>query len=156
MVEINNLTTEDIDEEAIKKIADIVLRGEGKENLSFSLAFVGQGRMRQVNKKFRKKNRVTDVLSFSESKALLEKFKVGNLVKTQNLGEIIICIREVKKNAKRFDFSFQKELSRVLIHGILHLMGYDHETNEKDAKKMREKEEQYLKSLPPASSLRGA
>jgi ssRNA-specific RNase YbeY (16S rRNA maturation enzyme) len=92
MVEINNLTTEDIGEDAIKKLADIVLRGENKENSDFSLAFVGQGRMRQVNKKFRKKNRVTDVLSFSESKALLEKFKVGNLVKTQNLGEIIICI----------------------------------------------------------------
>jgi probable rRNA maturation factor len=103
--------------------------------------------MRQVNKKFRKKNRVTDVLSFSESKALLEKFKVGNLVKTQNLGEIIICIREVKKNAKRLEFPFQQELFRVLIHGILHLLGYDHETNEKDAERMREKEEQYLKII---------
>lgn len=147
MIEINNLTTEDIDEGAIKKLADIVLQGEGKESSSFSLAFVGQGRMRQVNKKFRKKNRVTDVLSFSESKALLEKFKVGNLVKTQNLGEIIICIREVKKNAKRLEFPFQQELSRVLIHGILHLLGYDHETNEKDAERMREKEEQYLKII---------
>ena len=156
MIEINNLTTEDIDENLARKLADIVLRGEGKENSDFSLAFVGQGRMRQVNKKFRNKNRVTDVLSFPESKVSLEKFKVGGSVKTQNLGEIIICVREVKKNAKRFDFSFQKELSQVLIHGILHLLGFDHETNEKDAEKMREKEEQYLKLLPPASSLRGA
>jgi probable rRNA maturation factor len=118
MIEINNLTTEDIDEDFTRKLADIVLRGEGKENSEFSLAFVGQGRMRQVNKKFRAKNRVTDVLSFPESKVLLEKFKVGGSVKTQNLGEIIICLREVKKNAKRLD-----------------------------AEKMREKEEQYFKKI---------
>ena len=147
MIEINNLTTEDIDEDLARKLADIVLRGENKQDAEFSLAFVGQGRMRQVNKKFRGKNRVTDVLSFPESKVLLEKFKVGGSVKTQNLGEIIICIREVKKNAKRLKSPFQTELSRVLIHGILHLLGYDHETNEKDAEKMQEKEEQYLKLI---------
>lgn len=146
-MEINNLTTENIDEDFLQKITETVLLGENNKNADFSLAFVGQGRMRQVNKKFRDKNRVTDVLSFPESKIFLEKFKVGGFSKTQNLGEIIICIREVKKNAKRFDSSLQRELARVLIHGILHLLGYDHEKNEKDAEQMQKKEKFYLSQL---------
>lgn len=147
MIEINNLTTEDIDEDFIREIAGAVLRGENNPDAEFSLAFVGQGRMRQVNKKFRAKNKVTDVLSFPETKVLLEKFKVGGSIKARNLGEIIICIREVKKTAKRNDSSFQKELSRVLIHGILHLLGFDHEANEKAAEQMRAREERYLKQF---------
>jgi len=63
------------------------------------------------------------------------------------LGEIVICLREVKKNAKRFSLIFEKELARVLIHGILHLLGYNHEKSEKEAEKMRKKEEYYLKLL---------
>jgi len=63
------------------------------------------------------------------------------------LGEIVICLREVKKNARRFNSTFKKELVRVLIHGILHLLGYDHEKLEKEAEKMEEKENYYLSQI---------
>jgi len=147
MIEINNLTTLLVDENFIKKIIEIVLKGElgisKYRNIQLSIALIGQGRMREINKRYRGKNRVTDVLAFSTSKVLLEKFRIGPLKKIEGLGEIVICLREIKKNAKRFKSNFKKELARVLIHGILHLLGYEHEKSEEKAKKMKEKEESY-------------
>ncbi|MBU0476892.1 rRNA maturation RNase YbeY [Patescibacteria group bacterium] len=144
MIEINNLTTNDIDEEFLKNMVKKVLEGEGKKEAEVSIAFVGQGRMRKINKRYRKKNRVTDVLAFPESKVLLEKFRVGPVQEAQGLGEIIICSREVNKNAKKISSTFEKELAQVLIHGVLHLLGYDHEKNEVVAKKMEVKQNYYL------------
>jgi len=148
MIEINNLTTIPIDEDFLRKVIDKVLEGEkNKKEIELSLALIGPGRMRKINKRYRGKNRVTDVLAFPESKILLEKFRVGPAKKIQGLGEIVICLREVKKNAKRFDSTFEKELTKVLIHGILHLLGYDHEKGEAEAKKMKQKEEYYLSQI---------
>jgi probable rRNA maturation factor len=143
MIEINNLTTNQVDEEFLKKVAEKVLVEENKKG-DLSIALVGQGRIRELNKKYRGKNRVTDVLAFGEN----AKYKIPDTeYKIQSLGEIVICLREVKKNAKRFKSTFEKELARVLIHGISHLLGYNHEISEKEAKKMMEKEDYYLKQL---------
>ena len=120
MVEVNNLTTNKIDEEFLKKVAEKVLAGE-KKKTELSIALVGQGRIRELNKKYRGKNKVTDVLSFQYD----------------NSGEIVICLREIKKNAKKFKATFKKELTRILIHGLLHVLGYNHET-------MKDKESYYL------------
>ena len=181
MIEINNLTTVAVDEEFFKKVAKIVLEGEKKEG-NLSIALVGQGRMRELNKRYRKKNRATDVLAFPESKILLKRLNRASLLQEiQSLGEIIICLREVRKNAKRFEstiralakggdersslttelslaeakvkmrtkFSspFEKELARVLIHGILHILGYVHERTEKEAKIMEEKQNYYFSQI---------
>jgi probable rRNA maturation factor len=131
MIEINNLTTVRIEEEFLKKVAQKVLESEKEGNKNLSIALVGQGRIRELNKRYRGKNRATDVLTFPNK-------EIG-------LGEIVICLREVKKNTKRFSSAFEKELARVSIHGILHLLGYDHEKSETEAKKMEEKQNYYLK-----------
>jgi len=128
MIEINNLTTNPVDEVFLKKVAKMVLEGENKEKVELSIALVGQGRMRELNKKYLGKNRATDVLAFPYNDS----------------DEVIVCLREVKKNVKRYKTTFEKELSEVLIHGILHLLGYDHKKGEKEAEKMREKENYYL------------
>ena len=127
MIGIHNLTENQIEEDLIKKISQKVLEEERKKG-DISLIFIGPGRMRELNKRYRRKNRVTDVLTFGE-----------------DLKEIVICLREVKKNARRFNLSFEEELARVLIHGILHLLGYNHEGPKKEAEKMRKKEEYYLR-----------
>ena len=138
MIEINNLTTSRVDEDFLKKTAKMVLEGEhppvGRvpEEANLSIALVGQGRMRELNKKYLGKNRATDVLAFGDN---------------DGLGEIVICLREVKKNTKRYETTFEKELSKVLIHGILHLLGYNHEKSEVQAKKLEEKENYYLEKL---------
>ena len=142
MIEINNLTTSSVDEEFLKKTAQEVLKNESVLSSFLSIVLVGSVRIKKLNKKYRKKNRVTDVLSFGEkSKFLFPK------TEEKELGEIVICLREVKENAKRFNLPFEKELARVLIHGILHLLGYDHEKTKKEAEKMKEKEEYYLSQM---------
>lgn len=148
MIEINNLTTVEIDEEFLKKIISAVLKGEKVEKkVELSIALIGSGRMRKLNRKYRSKNRVTDVLAFPESEVIFEKFKIGPLKKAKSLGEIIICLREVKKNSKRFESGFEKELARVVIHGALHLLGYEDEKGEEKAKEMEKKQEKYLSEI---------
>ena len=139
IIEINNLTTNPINEKLIAKEAEKVLKEEktagkigNEEKINLSIVLLGQTRMRELNKKYRGKNRVTDVLSFGGK---------------DGFWEIVICIREVKKNAKKHNAPFEKELTRVLIHGLLHLLGYDHERSKEEAKKMRKKEEHYLNLL---------
>lgn len=151
MVEINNLTTNPVDENLVKNVPKIVLEGENKSGADLSIAFVGQSRMRKLNKKYLGKNRTTDVLAFPEPKLFLKKLPLS-LQKTQNLGEIVISLRDVKKNAKRSRSSTEKELTRVLVHGILHLLGYDHEKSEKEAKRMLAKEDFYLEHLFPKNT----
>lgn len=134
MIEINNLTTSKIDENFVKGVAKKVLKEENKKEkkkeIDLSIAFIGEARMRKLNKKYRGRNRVTDILSFG-----------------QGLNEIVICLREVKKNAKRFKSTFKKELARVLIHGILHILGYEHEKNEAEAERMKGHEKYYLSQI---------
>ena len=103
--------------------------------------------MRKINKKYRDKNKVTYVLSFQESKVIFEKFKTGPLTKIRGLGEIIICLRETKKEAKRRGVVFEKELGAYLVHGMLHLLGYDHKKDEKEAKRMQRTQDYYLEQI---------
>jgi probable rRNA maturation factor len=113
-----------------QRVAKKVLKAEKKEDSALSIVFVQSAKMRKLNLEYRKKNRPTDVLSFSES---------AN--KENYLGEVLICIPEVGNNAKIYNQEFEQELKRVLIHGILHLLGYNHE---RKGGKMMKKQENYL------------
>lgn len=138
MVEINNLTATKVKEEFLKRIAEDVLKNEKKENSYISVALVEESRIKELNKKYRKKNKPTDVLSFNQIES-------GSLSKLKGLGEIIICPRQVKKNALKLKIDFEKELVFCLIHGILHLLGYDHEVSQSESEKMAKKEDSHLK-----------
>lgn len=145
MIEINNLTDVEVDEVLVKKIIEKVLSVEGvRGNTDVSVAFIGPGRMRKLNKTYRKKNRVTDVLSFANVTVQFGKFKIGPSEKTEGLGEIIVCLREVAKNAKKDNKTQEQELMWVIVHGVLHLLEYDHERSEAEANRMKKKEEEYL------------
>jgi probable rRNA maturation factor len=143
MIEVNNLTGFRVDEKFLKKLAQKVLASERKNKTELSIALVGLKRIKELNKKYRKKDRITDTLSFTYNNS----GQPAKLREALLAGEIVICPQEVKKNAKRFDSTFKKELTRVLIHGILHLLGYDHEGSEKEAEKMRKKEEYYFSKI---------
>ena len=99
-----------------------------KNNLICSLLLSGTKEIKKLNKKFRKKNRSTDVLSFP----FYEKNQLKNRIKKEKevyLGDIIINLSQVKnKNNK---VKFKKELNKLWIHGLLHLLGYDHKSNTK-------------------------
>ena len=103
MIEINNLTKTVIDKKFLEGLAKKVLKRENRKEINLSIAFVGEERIKKLNKKYRGKNKVTDVLSFGDG-----------------LNEIVICPTVIKT---------KKELARVLTHGILHLLGYGHGKN---------------------------
>lgn len=152
MIEINNLTTTSVDENFFKKIAKKILKEEfaswQEKEVDLSIVLAGPGRMKKLNKQYRRKNRVADVLAFPEQISKKEKFILPTKIeKTKGLGEIVICLSEVKKNTKRYKVTFQKELARVLIHGILHLLGYNHKRSKKEAEKMEKKQKHYLELL---------
>jgi len=132
-IEINNLTNFRINKKSFSQVAKKVLSGENRRTKTISLAFVGKEEIKKLNKKFRNKNKATDVLSF-----LLND---GNL-----LGEIVIC-PDIVKPACRQAGKKQKDILNVFVHGILHLCGYDHEKSEKEAEIMEKKEEKYLSKI---------
>lgn len=145
MLKINNLTSNDLDQEFLKEVAQTVLEGENRQG-EISLALVGESRIRKLNKRYRGKNKVTDVLAFPEQEVKIEKFKIGPKEETKGLGEVVICLKRVKKNARRNDTEVKKELTLVLIHGILHLLGYAHREDE-EAQQMEQKQQQYLDKI---------
>ncbi len=140
-MEIINLTNFKIDKKSFSQVAKIVLKSENRKKGNLSVVLVNPNEIKKLNKKYRKKNKITDVLAFGEFPN--SQFPISNSL----LGEIVICPEMVKKNAKKFNSDFKKELILVLIHGILHLLGYDHEGSRKKAEKMREKEEYYLSQI---------
>jgi len=119
MMQITNLTKQKIDEKALKTAARIAAAVLGKQDIGdISLVFVGDAKMKAVNKKYRCKNKTTDVLSFEE------------------LNEIFISLPMAKKQAKLLKTSLKVELTRLLTHGIVHLNEYDHEKSASEAARM--------------------
>ncbi len=134
---ITNQSSVSVDQERIKRVIKNVLLAEASEKADVSLAFIDETEMREINKKYRGKDEVTDVLSFPHDGIGLE----GTGIRI--LGEILICPSRVKEQA---EVSFDKEMTWVVIHGVLHLLGYDHESSEKEALEMKKKEDFHLQS----------
>lgn len=139
MIEVNNLTSYSVSDKLIKRVGNKVLKGEGKKGSYVSVALVEKERIKELNRIYLGRDSFTDVLSFSQDE------KNFTPESSRELGEVVICPYQVEENAKSFNSDFQKELTRVLIHGILHLLGYDHEEAPSRAKEMKKKEDQYLK-----------
>lgn len=91
-----------------------------------SVALIGKAKMKELNWAYRKINRVTDVLAF-------------------DYGEIIICLPQAKRQAKEFGHALKKELEILLIHGILHIAGYDDEIKKEREKMLKKQEEIWQK-----------
>ncbi len=87
------------------------------------LVFIEKNKMIGMNKNFRNKNKVTDVLSFSSDDG-------------ECLGELIFCLQKIKQQSKDHHMSYKNELAYVLLHGLLHLLGFDHEKNKVQANQM--------------------
>lgn len=130
MLEINNTTKQKINEAKTKKIVETWLLKNKKKNWEVSLAIVGSSRMKSLNNIYRGVDKTTDVLSFSEGMTISGvnlKSKEDNL---RSLGEIIINIEEAKKANKYLEVFGEKKSADyifyfLLIHGLLHLIGYE-------------------------------
>ena len=115
-----------------------------KNKLNFTLLLSGDNEIKKLNKKFRKKNKTTDVLSFPfyQKKKLYELIKKKK--KTIYLGDIIINLNEIIKQGKKQ--SFQIAFDKIWIHGLTHLLGYRHNSN-RDFSLMQKIENKINKSI---------
>ncbi len=95
------------------------LRLEGRE---MSICLVSDAEMTRLNKKYRKQSKPTDVLSFPSNDAAAFRRE-----SSKSLGDIAIAPKVARRNAKRFGRTLPDELRILILHGVLHLMGYDHE-----------------------------
>ena len=134
----------------VKKVLNKCFEEEGllDSKLIMTITFTTPEEIRKINKKYRKIDRATDVLSFPmfEKEELDEKIKNKDFLYEDVLGDIIISIDKVREQAGEYGHSFERELSYMLVHGFYHLMGYDH-IEEEDKKIMRPKEEKILNEL---------
>lgn len=117
MVEIVNLTKIKIPRKFIETSLDRTFKKlKIKKNLS--VVFVSSRKIKELNRRYLKKDRVTDVLSFSGQE--------------NYLGETVICCSQAKKQAKQQKHSFKKEIFILLFHSLLHLLGFNHQSEEEE------------------------
>ena len=116
--------------------------------LYISITLTDPKNIQEINKQYRNIDKATDVLSFPmfEKDELDLKIKNKDFAYEDVLGDIVISIKQVEKQAKEYGHSFEREFAYMIVHGFYHLMGYDH-IKEEDKLKMRPKEEKVLELL---------
>lgn len=128
---------------ASRRIIAATLADQNQSNCQIAVAYVDRQTIRQLNQHYRGKNRATNVLSFAGSPLPL-----GPQNKHRDLGEIIICPAYALQEAKAADMAAEVRLAHLLIHGTLHLLGYDHETSSAAQRKMEALETKLLNRIP--------
>ena len=131
---MNDYTIEDNglykDYDYLDTVLNHTLEHEKVNNAIFSIIFVEDDEIHRINKEYRGIDRVTDVISFA-----FEDSKDLEYNDIRLLGDIYICIPQMKRQAEEYGHSEKRELSFLAVHGLLHLLGYDH-MNENDEKEM--------------------
>lgn len=139
MIDLDNQTTLPVDIDALEKIAEALSTND------VELVITDDSTMRELNAEYRDKDSITDVLSFP-----LESPFTEQSVFDIPLGSIIIAESFVKAKAQEHGHSIQDELSLLFIHGMLHLLGFDHETDDGE---MREREKELIEAFNLPKSL---
>ncbi|MEA3312934.1 MAG: rRNA maturation RNase YbeY [Caldisericota bacterium] len=121
-------------EKLVKRIGELVNYRDG----IVSISFVGKKRIRNINKRFRKSNKTTNVISFSFLDVVADE---------KIIGDVVICPIVASEEANKYGNNFVDHITFLLIHGFLHLLGYDHIRKE-DQLLMEKKEEEIFKSIP--------
>ena len=123
----------------IKKVALTILELVAEKNAELSLALIGNVEMKKLNARYRRKNYPTDVLSFPVEGIVPQEPRL--------LGDVIISVEKAAEQAKALGHSSEQELITLLIHGVVHLLGYDHERSAREARTMRRIEERIYRQL---------
>ena len=118
-----------------------ILKGLGFPDGEISILLVDDSRITEINQQYLNRNRPTNVISFS--------LREGDFpeINPELLGDVVISLERAKKEAAEKGNLPEDELNFLLVHGILHLFGYHHEDNEKEAEIMQKKEEELMKMI---------
>lgn len=144
------LTMDFIDEQQVigedtkNQIESLLTFAAKKENITedaeLSISFVDEEEIQAINRDYRDKDKVTDVISFSLEE---DEPEIEGLDMPRVLGDIIICLEVAKEQAESYNHSLSRELGFLALHGFLHLLGYDHMTEE-DEKEMFSRQDEIL------------
>lgn len=139
--ETNSATPEAL--ELVEKVLQFVAQKEGvSDDAELSVSFVTNEEIQEINRTYRNKDAVTDVISFAmQEQGHGEIAIVGD--ETLLLGDIIISVDRAQEQAADYGHSFDRELAFLATHGLLHLLGYDHMTEQQE-KEMFTKQDSYL------------
>lgn len=129
----------------LRKLASHILQSIGEREGLLSLEIVGDDRMRRLNRTFRHRDTTTDVLAFAT--------REGPGPTSALLGDVVISLPQAIRQARRHQQGIDHELVVLLIHGILHLCGYDHERSESEARRMARRERAVLRDIGPIPRL---
>lgn len=113
-----------LDCEGWQAFATKALKVAPAEGAGVTVAFVSDRVMRELNWRWRGKRGTTDVLSFPAAQDEFEKFE------GKTLGDVLISVEQAARQAAEHDLEFDREVAQLILHGVLHLCGYDHETDE--------------------------
>lgn len=138
IIEISNRTRSKLPLNELEAVIKKFLLSRRLASKEVSLVLVGDTLIRRLNKETRAKDKITDVLSFREADTLS--------VRPKFLGEVVIDYQQIKRQAKTFKTSIKQELIFILVHGLLHLVGYDDKT-EKEAKVMEDLGKKFISKL---------
>lgn len=152
MEEREGVSQDEETQELMQRVMEQVLRDDGIEmEVVVGVTFVDPERIREINRAFRGIDSVTDVLSFPMIEGMLHDATPSSLLGCVDpetgaleLGDLVICVERAKEQAEEYGHSARRELGYLSAHGMLHLLGYDHETEEERAQ-MRTREEEALK-----------
>ena len=126
--EIINETSEEVTElDELKNVINFALKYQNINNTIFNIIIVDEDKIQELNKNYRNIDKVTDVISFAledDDSFIKTDFRV--------LGDIYICLKKAKDQANEYGHSFFREISFLSIHGLLHLLGYDHMTKDEE------------------------
>lgn len=123
----------------VKKVLKRTLKMEKVNNAFFSVVLVDEKKIQEINKEYRNIDRVTDVISFAFEDN--DKREYNDI---RVLGEIYICIPRMKEQAKMYGHNETREIAFLAVHGLLHLLGYDHTKSKEEEKIMFGKQELVL------------
>ena len=140
----SHLSSITIDRARLSRLAQTVLRKVGESSADVCVSFIGDRRMRGLNLRFRGKERSTDVLAFAAREA-----DTPHAMRqpTRPLGDVVISVPTALRQAKKGQRSLDEEIVTLLVHGILHLCGYDHERSKNEALRMQRRERMVRRCL---------
>lgn len=126
----------------LQMLAERVLDAAGVPHADLSLLLVGDRFMRRLNREYRRKDRTTDVLAFPTRLTPHASPLTSSL-----LGDVVISLPQAIRQAARAGQPVERELAVLTTHGVLHLLGYDHERSAREARRMRRKERAVLRRV---------
>lgn len=127
--------------ERMRRRLRTLLLSSGLPDAELSILFVGDRAMRTLNRTWRGKDRTTDVLSFSLREGRFPR------IRPELLGDIVISVPAAARQAREEGLPLVREIDRLLVHGLVHLLGYDHERGPREARRMRSKERELLRGI---------